>query len=517
MVYGSAMPTRPGRRELLVLSAVLLVGLVLRGARLGWDLPYIENPDEAQYLEIAQKMVREGNPVTRFLNIPSLLFDVTALGQVIYYWLGRLTGAFSSRQDLVPPVILVMGVTKAGLTSSVLWARSVIVLFGLGSVALLFFWGKEATGRPSVGLLAAAMAAVSPIHVSLSRSVTPDTIAAFFVTLSALFTTRVLNRGAAKDYLWSGAAIGLAASAKYNAGFVAILLPLAQFLRGGKVTLPSKLVWQAALVSIAAFVATSPITVIAFPRFISKLGFESHHYAGSHPGMEGGALGWYLGDMATTAAVVYALAAVEIGLGLARRSKPTLFLAAFPVLYFAFISGFAVRNDRTYLPLTFFCFVLAASLMVRLAERFRELERPSWQRALVPVLVAAVLVQPLATTWSRAALRRASVARKTAREWLTANLPAGTKVALESYTPFLEPSRYEVRGFGQLTEHEPDWYATNGFQYLVFGKIMYGRFFADPARYAPEVARYRAFFEHLPLVRRFEDGSDEVRVYATKF
>ena len=63
MVYGSAMPTRPGRRELLVLSAVLLVGLVLRGARLGWDLPYIENPDEAQYLEIAQRMVREGNPV----------------------------------------------------------------------------------------------------------------------------------------------------------------------------------------------------------------------------------------------------------------------------------------------------------------------------------------------------------------------------------------------------------------------------------------------------------------------
>ncbi|HWP05876.1 MAG TPA: hypothetical protein VNN72_09050, partial [Polyangiaceae bacterium] len=79
-----------------------------------------------------------------------------------------------------------------------------------------------------------------------------------------------------------------------------------------------------------------------------------------------------------------------------------------------------------------------------------------------------------------------------------------------------EPSRYAVRGFAELTEHEPDWYATNGFQYLVFGKIMYGRFFADPARYAPEVARYRAFFEHLPLVRRFEDGSDEIRVYATK-
>lgn len=510
------MPTRPGRRELFALALVLLVGLVLRGARLAWDLPYIENPDEAQYLEIAQKMVRDGTPVTRFLNIPSLLFDVTALGQVVYYLLGKLTGVFASRHDLVPPVILVMGVTKAGLTSSVVWARAVIVLFGLGSVAILFFWGKEATGRASVGLLAAAMAAVSPIHVSLSRSVTPDTIAAFFVTLSALFTTRVLNRGAAKDYLWSGAAIGLAASAKYNAGFVALLLPLAHWVRVGKVTRPSKLVWQAALVSIVAFVATSPITVIAFPRFIRKLGFESHHYAVSHPGMEGGAFGWYLTNMATTAAIVYALAAIEIGLGVARRSKQTLFLAAFPVLYFAFISGFAVRNDRTYLPLTFFCFVLAASLLVRLAERLRTADRPPWQRAVVPVLVAAVLAQPLATTWSRALGRRASVARKTAREWLTATLPAGAKVALESYGPFLEPSRFDVRGFDQLTEHEPAWYAANGFQYLVFGKVMYGRFFADPVRYGAEVARYRAFFEHLPLVRRFEDGTDEVRVYATR-
>jgi len=510
------MPTRPGRRELFALALVLLVGLVLRGTRLGWDLPYIENPDEAQYLEIAQKMVRDGTPVTRFLNIPSLLFDVTALGQLVYYWLGKLTGVFASRHDLVPPVILVMGVTKAGLTSSVVWARGVIVLFGLGSVAVTFFWGKEATGRASVGLLAAAMAALSPIHVSLSRSVTPDTPAAFFVTLAALFTTRVLTRGTAKDYLWSGAAIGLAASAKYNAGFVALLLPLAHWMRAGRVTPPSKLVCQAALVSIVAFVATSPITVLAFPRFISKLGFESRHYAGSHPGMEGGAFGWYLTDMATTAAIVYALAAVEIGVGIARRDKQTLFLAAFPVLYFAFISGFTVRNDRTYLPLTFFCFLLAATLIVRCADRLREAGRPPWQRAVVPVLMTAVLVQPFVTTWSRARERRASEARKTAREWITANLPAGAKVALESYGPFIEPSRFEVRGFGQLTEHEPDWYTTNGFQYLVFGKVMYGRFFADPERYGAEVARYRAFFEHLPLVRRFEDGTDEVRVYAAR-
>jgi 4-amino-4-deoxy-L-arabinose transferase-like glycosyltransferase len=510
------MSTRPRRRELFALGAVLLVGLVLRGAWLGWDLPYIENPDEAQYLEIAQKMVRDGTPITRFLNIPSLLFDVTALGQLVYYWLGKLTGVFTSRDELVPPVILVMGVSKAGLTSSVVWARGVIVLFGLGSVALLFFWGKEATGRASVGLLAAALAAVSPIHVSLSRSVTPDTIAAFFVTLSALLTTRVLTRGTAKDYLWAGAAIGLAASAKYNAGFVALLLPLAHWMRAGKVTLPSKLVWQAALVSIVAFVATSPITVIAFPRFISKLGFESHHYAVSHPGMEGGAFGWYLKDMATTAAIVYLLAALEIGFGIAKRSPSTLFLAAFPVLYFAFISGFSVRNDRTYLPLTFFCFVLAASCLVRFADRFREAGRPHWQSAILPVLVTAVVAQPLATTWSRALERRASEARKTAREWIAANLPAGAKVALESYGPFIDPSRFEVRGFGQLTEHEPDWYATNGFQYLVFGKVMYGRFFADPKRYGTEIARYRAFFDELPLVKRFEAGSDEVRIYATR-
>jgi len=501
------------RRDLFLLVGVLALALLLRCMSLGYDLPYIENPDEAVYLSMAQEMFRSGKLAPHILNIPSVLFDVTALAHIPYYLVGKLTGAFADRSDIVPPVILTMGVSKASLASSVLWARGVIVLFGVGTVAVMFFWGREATGRASAGLLAALMTAVSPIHVGLSRSVTPDTPAAFFLTLAAWFATRVLTRGEARDYLLSGAAIGLAASSKYNAGLVLVLLPVAHWLRVGAVTLRSKLVWRALLACLVSFVATSPITVIAFPRFLRMLAFEGHHYATAHPGMEGGAFRWYLAELGRTAPILYGLAAVEMAYGLSRRSRQTLLLATFPVPYFAFISAFAVRNDRTYLPLTFFCFVLAASLIVRVAGQLAGGKRPLWQPALAAMVLVGAFVQPLVTSFSEARQRRPSATRAAARQWITANVPAGAKIALEAYSPFLEPSRFDVHGFTKLTEHEPDWYRENGFQYLVFSQGIYGRFFANPPQYEAEVRRYRGFFDRLVPLRLFPDAADEVRVY----
>jgi len=53
--------------------------------------------------------------------------------------------------------------------------------------------------------------------------------------------------------------------------------------------------------------------------------------------------------MGGTALAVYALAAAMCVSGFVQRQTHVLLVASFPIIYFAFISAFEVRNDRTLL------------------------------------------------------------------------------------------------------------------------------------------------------------------------
>jgi hypothetical protein len=66
-----------------------------------------------------------------------------------------------------------------------------------------------------------------------------------------------------------------------------------------------------------------------------------------------------------------------------------------------------------------------------------------------------------------------------------------------------------------LTEHAPEWYAAQGFEYLVLSQGAYGRYFADPARYPKQVEQYSQFFARYPLAARFDDNDWEIRIYQT--
>lgn len=68
----------------------------------------------------------------------------------------------------------------------------VSVFFGLGSVVVTYLLGRRLYGR-NIGLAAAAVLAVLPYHVIVSRQVLVDTPMAFFVTLAALAAVRAVQ------------------------------------------------------------------------------------------------------------------------------------------------------------------------------------------------------------------------------------------------------------------------------------------------------------------------------------
>jgi len=103
--------------------------------------------------------------------------------------------------------------------------------------------------------------------------------------------------------------------------------------------------------------------------------------------------------------------------------------------------------------------------------------------------------------------------REEASAWVDRNIKVGAHIALEPYTPYVDPSKYQVQAFGALIDNTPDWYRAQGFDYLIFSAGRYDRYFQEVERYPGEVARYNALFALFKMVKDFPDERYEIRVY----
>jgi hypothetical protein len=232
--------------------------------------------------------------------------------------------------------------------------------------------------------------------------------------------------------------------------------------------------------------------------------------------MEGDTVRWYLDYLWNTTGPILLLALVGMVWGIASRSREAVILSTFPVVYLLFISRFTVRNDRTLLPALALLFLLAVLAICQLHERLIHPTSRVIRYTSIAALTALVLVivGVMASLSIQDSIRLNTVdSRETARVWIAENLPPGTKVAIESYAPFVDQDRFSVQGFFRITDHAPEWYVEQGFEYLVFSEGIFGRFYAEPEKYASEIAKYDALFERFELIQQFTDGDYKVRVY----
>lgn len=500
--------------ETLLLGVVLTAALIVRLVGAMYDLPRIYHPDEPRYVEVIQGIFVRGDLNPHMFNYPSLFFYVNALAYAPFYLIGRLIGVFHAPTDILPPVILAMGTAQAQTPSAVMMGRCLTICAGTAVVGFVYWAGRRLTGRASVGLLAAAMMAVTPAAVWHSRSITPDT----FVTLACMAAfvaiVHAYQRGGLRRYALAAFLVGLTASTKYNGVLIGIPLLVAARARCRHHALPRASVLLLAAVA-AGFLLATPYAILDPVNFLRGVRFESRHYATGHIGMEGDTLAWYLRYMWSTGGLLYVLFVLGSFVGVRRNPKETGLLVSFPVVYFIFISRFTVRNDRTLLPLIPFVILTAMWSLVRLLDGIRR-ARATPLRGLGLACVVGLMIplwrvpgaQTIADT--RQLLRADS--RATAAAWIERNLPAGAKIAIESYAPYVDPARFQVRSFVMMIEHAPQWYGEEGFEYLILSQGMYGRFFHDRLAYEDESEQYENLFRHFVPVMIFEDGGFEVRI-----
>jgi hypothetical protein len=272
-------------------------------------------------------------------------------------------------------------------------------------------------------------------------------------------------------------------------------------------------VYLGALAVVIAFFLVNPYILLDFGLFWSDLVASLQVYSTGQPGEEGNQFTWYIQYLLTTEGFIPVLGLAGIIKAVIRREKPALVVAAFPIVYFSLILLFSLRNERTIYPLLGMVHILAAYFLVWIIDKLK-----SAQVSPVKIGGAALALGCLAAIPAyqsvQVDLRYSRIdSRETARKWINKNLPWNARVVLERYAPYLNEKKFQILTVESMADHPPEWYIEQRANYLVFSEGIYRRYETNPDMYPEVAAAYERLFDQFNLVKIFNDGGYEIKVY----
>lgn len=417
----------PTTRILLVLLAL---SLVLCFAGLDHEVGGRDFGDEGIYRAQAERINEQGQILRPWFVYPHLLFYLNAVA----LW---IAGLFQPAVDALAR--LLYGV-EGELAVATLVTRTVTALLGALLPVPVFVTARRVAGD-AAGVLAAAVAALSPIAVGTAHLNLSDVAAGFFAALTVASASALLDREERRDYLRAGLWAGLAAGSKYPGGVAAVAIA-ALWLRRRLVErrMGWGLLWAAGA-ALAAFLATTP-SLLAFPGAAFGGGTDvlfgvRQYAAGGWTGVVRASNSLYYGG---ELAAGYGWPALLLGLaglaGLGRQELGRLaWLLPFPVAHAALLLGLEMAVERNLLPVLPMVSVLVGCGLAGAWRALRRLAPPRPARAAGALLAAGVLAWPAWVTVAEVARLARPTTREEAAAWIAGHLPPGSFLVQEAYTP----------------------------------------------------------------------------------
>lgn len=476
----------------LILGGILILAATLRLWGADWGAPYVYHPDEHSIVHAALNIVREGDPNPHWFHYPSLLIYLQAA-------LIAALQPFVDAPLITDPAGHGIGPWDVAMEQwpFVFAGRILVALFGVAGVGLTYTAAAALAG-PSVGLSAAAFMAFSPLHNESSHYLTTDVTAMMWIALALSLALRHGRSG--KDHLIAaGFVAGLAASTKYPAGMV-LVAPLVLALRRPLPAALHRLLWISGAAALG-FVLTSPFTLLDAPKLLHDMAVQREHYLSR--GTTAGNWRFYLSYLWNTGCgpplslfTLLGIVAAVLGWQCAQR-RIRLVLVLLPLAYLAYLTTWPLRFERNLMPILPFAACVAADVL--------------WQATrLLPHRAATVALGVLVSIACAPGLRdsigfnrrlQLPDTRTLANEWISANLPAGARIAREEYTPQIDGRRFEVVFVQVLGTRDYGWYLQQKIDYLVLSSNIGGRF-EPPVRPAEAAIAqfYRMITRDLPLI-----------------
>ena len=409
-----------------VLVAILLAGAVLRLWGIGYGLPYIYYPDEGSVILRAMG-IGSGDLNPHVFEYPAfmmyLLTFLYGLGFVAAY----VTGYVKSAHDFALAFI-------KDPTYFFLCARVIVALAGVGTLWLTFVLGRRLVSW-SVGLGAAALLAVHPVHVEFSHFMKLEVPQGFFVLLTLLVVLRILRDGTLRQYLLAGALAGICAALKYPGCLVFVAVFAAHAIRcwapGRRWRiLFGREIWFSGLAMVFVFLATNPFIVLDFHSFWMDFRHDTQI----------GSVLW-IGNKEMTLANWVPMSVLEAGYvatiaGLAGilyyaigRRREHLAVLAFLAVFFVMVGGQRTSQIHWLLPLASCASIFAVGFMWELTAAFIE---SRYARAVLRVaLIGICLLEMTPEAIRQDRNLTLPDTRTEAKDWIEAHIPAGAVVLMD--------------------------------------------------------------------------------------
>jgi Dolichyl-phosphate-mannose-protein mannosyltransferase len=479
--------------------AVAAVAVLLRAGAIDFALPVLTHPDEPVTVRFGAAMSDRSDWNPHFFNYPSMLYDVIAVFTRVHDWLAGPPAEGVARIHTQN-----VGIAATSEPDLFLALRSFTLLLSVAMCMLAYYVVLRATRRGLAALLAGLLLALSPVALTSGVLITPDTYSGVFSALALLGAVAVVRNGRRLDYVIAGAGVGLAAGAKYNAAVVVVAVIAAHVIRHRASWWRRPEIMLSGVAAGVFFVLVTPAAVLDSSDFVAGALREARHYARGHPGFDGGGSFWYYLRALRPEWLLLAGGCLSVLCLRSRHRREVAVLLVFAVAYGALISFQDVHFARNVLPVLPALAMLAGFTAAVVIDQLVRLPRPG-NRVLAAgagvVVVAGLVVATM--TAARVPQRLEERPRLEALRWLNAHIPAGSRVVVESYGPYIPPGRYEVRSIRFITKRPQVPSDTAAIVVTEFGS---GRFLSQPQRYHNQVAEYRVLRSRYCLAARWTDG-----------
>jgi hypothetical protein len=503
-----------------VLVVILLLGLLVRLVGIPFGLPYLYHVDEARFAKISLNYFT-GDLNPHFFHVPTLHTYAVSGVWALYYHIGKIFGKFTSVTDF-------MDSFQEDPTVFMILARLLTVILSVGTIALVYLIGTKMYNR-RVGIFAALFLIFSHVHNKISHYQVPDAPMVFFFMLSFLFIWYIYKRGRPKDYILAGLFAGLAMATKYGGQMLFLPLLLAHLFR----KVEEKQSLQNIIFSLplvlsgfffgAGFIIGCPYFILDFSSFLKGFRWQSQHlYVSGHFGSSTAQPAWLLyikhGFRENVGLLSQFLVLGGVLYGLIRHKKREILLFSLPVVLFVIIGGWKAYAVRYMLPLTPFLVLIAGyflDIVLQKIEAFRtkssqDKGKESRSNIILPVLLISLILSPSVYKVLRFDLSLTQKDTRTlSKEWIEENIPAGSQIACESYSPPISETRYDRHYRHTLGQVTLEYLIQRGTQYVVISDIMYSRFLKAPEEFPRQARFYNSLNEQAVQIKTFEPAWNE--------
>jgi 4-amino-4-deoxy-L-arabinose transferase-like glycosyltransferase len=515
-----------------ILPVIFLLALGLRLWGSNFGLPYPYHFDEPFYVTDALNLGKgEFEDIWTPAGLVNMLFSEYAA----LYVFGRLANIFTSLADFEnlyrndPTIFFLLGRWSSALLGSL----TVLVVYGIG--VLLF--------SRRVALVAACFMAFSFLHVRDSHFSVPDVPVTFFIALSVYLCLSATKKKSTWGLIFAAVAAGVAITFKWTAWPVSFAIFLAiidlALKPGNQTKIPSKHFWKRVfrLSFLAGLALVGSFAITSLQFFLKPEEFIRFFFIQLESGEMGGYSIWVID---TLPGWLFYLKTLGYGLGwgllvisclasgltiyqaIRNKNMDYWILIAFPLIYFLVMGATKHYFARYTIPLIPFLVIFSAHGLVWVTNRLFKENHKLATTSLV-VLSALLIFQPMISSIRVNQLFSRLDTRTQAKEWIEANIPDGSKIAIDAIIltpPLSTPENvvpnskrtYHVsqpRFRGLFAESADSFFTENDFDYLIASSFIYNIPVLDGTQAEREIF-YQSLDEKFVLVKEFYPNDDLV-------